>query len=181
MKICFYALREFDELFFCNKFKEQYKIDFVNTAEYPVINKNIELARGCDGMSCTPCDMSAKMLEAFHDVGVRYILCRSIGYDHVDLKRAKELGMKVDNVSYTPTGVADYAIMLMLACTRRFAHILKRVELQDYSLNNKLGRDFSQRTIGVLGTGRIGATVIKHLSGFGCRILAYDLYENEEV
>ena len=181
MKICFYALREFDELFFCNKFKEQYKIDFVNTPDYPVINKNIELARGSDGVSCTPCDMSAKMLEAFHDVGVRYILCRSIGYDHVDLKRAKELGMKVDNVSYTPTGVADYAIMLMLACTRRFAHILKRVELQDYSLKNKLGRDFSQRTIGVLGTGKIGATVIKHLSGFGCKILAYDLYENEEV
>lgn len=180
MKICFYALREFDELGFCREFKEKYGIDFAYTTEYPT-PENVALATGCEGMSCTPCDLSAPMLEAFHRVGVRYILCRAIGYDHVDLKRARELGMKVDNVSYTPTGVADYAIMLMLASVRRFAHILKRTELQDYSLRNKLGRDFSQCTVGVLGTGRIGATVVQHLSGFGCRILAYDLWENEAV
>lgn len=77
--------------------------------------------------------MSAKVLKSFHDVGVKYILTRSIGYDHIDLKAARELGMKVDTVIYTPTGVADYAIMLMLASVRRLAHTLKRAELQDYS------------------------------------------------
>ena len=171
MKIFFYALREFDELDFCHEMKAKYNIDFAYSTEYP--NKeNIKLASGCEGMSCTPCDMSAKVLEAFHNVGVKYILCRSVGYDHVDLKRAFELGMKVDTVTYTPTGVADYAIMLMLASVRRFAHILKRAELQDYSLKNKLGRDFSQCTVGVMGTGRIGTTVLQHLTGFGCRLLA---------
>ena len=180
MKIFFYALREFDELGFCKEFKEKYGVDFAYSTSYPTPD-NIALASGCEGVSCTPCDMSAPMLEAFSRVGVKYILCRAIGYDHVDLKRAGELGMKVDNVSYPPTGVADYAIMLMLASVRKFAHILKRTELQDYSLRNKLGRDFSQCTVGVLGTGKIGATVVRHLSGFGCRILAYDLYENEEV
>lgn len=180
MKICFYALREFDELDFCNEMKAKYNIDFIYSTEYP--NKeNINLASGCEGMSCTPCDMSASVLEAFHNVGVKYILCRSIGYDHVDLKRAYELGMKVDTVTYPPTGVADYAIMLMLASVRRFAHILKRTELQDYSLKNKLGRDFSQCTVGVMGTGRIGTTVLQHLSGFGCRLLAYDIYHNERA
>lgn len=180
MKICFYALREFDELDFCYQMQKKYNIDFIYTTEYPN-DKNIKLASGCDGMSCTPCDMSAKTLESFHEVGVKYILTRSIGYDHVDLKRARELGMKVDTVSYTPTGVADYAILLMLASVRRFAHILKRAELQDYSLKNKLGRDFSECTVGVMGTGRIGTTVIQHLSGFGCKILAYDVYENDEA
>ena len=178
MKIFFYALREFDELDFCHEMKAKYNIDFAYSTEYP--NKeNIKLASGCEGMSCTPCDMSAQTLEAFHNVGVKYILCRSVGYDHVDLKRAFELGMKVDTVTYTPTGVADYAIMLMLASVRRFAHILKRAELQDYSLKNKLGRDFSQCTVGVMGTGRIGTTVLQHLTGFGCRLLAYDIYHNE--
>ncbi|MBQ3457040.1 MAG: hypothetical protein IJG36_11420, partial [Synergistaceae bacterium] len=153
-------------------------IDFIYSTEYPN-SENINLASGCEGMSCTPCDMSASVLEAFHNVGVKYILTRSIGYDHVDLAAARELGMKVDNVSYTPTGVADYAIMLMLASVRRFAHILRRADLQDYSLKNKLGRDFSACTVGVMGTGRIGTTVIQHLSGFGCKILAYDVYENE--
>ena len=180
MKICFYALREFDELAFCEQMKEKYGIDFVYTTQYPT-PENISLAAGCDGMSCTPCDMSAKVLKAFHDVGVKYILTRSVGYDHVDLAAARELGMKVDNIVYTPTGVADYAIMLMLASVRRFAHILKRTELQDYSLRNKLGRDFSMCTVGVMGTGRIGTTVLQHLSGFGCRLLAYDVYENDRA
>ena len=130
-------------------------------------------------MSCTPCDMSRKALEAFRNVGVKYILTRSIGYDHIDTAAAREFGMKVGTVSYTPTGVADYAIMLMLACLRRFAHILRRADIQDYSLKNKLGRDLSACTVGVMGTGRIGTTVIQHLSGFGCGILAYDVHENE--
>ncbi len=178
MKICFYALREYDELHFCRQMKQKYGVDFVYTTEYPN-DDNITLASGCDGMSCTPCDMSAKVLEAFHNVGVKYILLRSVGYDHVDMEAARRLGLKVDTVTYPPTGVADYAIMLMLASVRRFAHILKRAELQDYSLKNKLGRDFSMCTVGVMGTGRIGTTVIQHLSGFGCRILAYDVRKNE--
>lgn len=178
MKICFYALREYDELEFCEAMREKYGIDFVYSTEYPD-GRNISLASGCDGVSCTPCDMSRKALEAFRNVGVKYILTRSIGYDHIDLNAARELGLKVDTVSYTPTGVADYAIMLMLASVRRFAHILKRAELQDYSLRNKLGRDFSACTIGVMGTGRIGTTVLQHLSGFGCKLLAYDVHENE--
>ncbi len=180
MKICFYALREYDELTFCEQMKDKYGVDFVYSTDYPN-SQNISLASGCDGVSCTPCDMSAKVLKAFHDVGVKYILTRSIGYDHIDLNAARELGMKVDTVSYTPTGVADYAIMLMLASVRKFAHILKRTELQDYSLKNKLGRDFSMCTVGVMGTGRIGTTVLRHLSGFGCELLAYDVYENDEA
>ena len=180
MKICFYALREYDELNFCKQFKEEMEIDFIYTGEYPSI-ENAELARGCDAVSMTPCDMSAEIVEAFHAVGVKYITCRSIGYDHVDLKRAKELNMRVSNVCYPPEGVANYAIMLLMMCSRRFAHILKRVEVQDYSLKNKLGRDISFCTVGVIGTGKMGATVIKHLSGFGCKIVAYDPYEKEEV
>ncbi len=178
MKICFYALREYDELHFCREMQKKYGVDFTYSTEYPN-DRNISLAEGCDGVSCTPCDMSRKVIEAFRNVGVKYILTRSIGYDHIDLAAARELGMKVDTVSYTPTGVADYAIMLMLASVRRFAHILKRADLQDYSLKNKLGRDFSACTVGVMGTGRIGTTVIQHLSGFGCRILAYDVREND--
>ena len=180
MKICFYALRVYDELEFCEEMKSKYGVDYIYSVNYPS-PENYSLASGCEGISCTPCDMSAKTLEIFKDLGVKYILCRSIGYDHVDLKRARELDLKVDTVSYTPTGVADYAIMLMLASVRRFGHILKRAELQDYSLKNKIGRDFSQCTVGVMGTGRIGTTVLEHLTGFGCKLLAYDVYENERA
>lgn len=73
-------------------------------------------------------------------------------------------------------GVANYTIMLMLMCTRRMNEIMLRANVQDYSLPGKMGRDISGCTVGVIGTSKIGQTVIRHLSGFGCKILAYDLY-----
>lgn len=180
MKIFLYALREFDELAHAKKFSEELGVDFAYSTEYPSL-ENAHLAAGCDAVSCTPCDMGAAMVEKFHSLGVKYITTRSIGFDHVDLKRAKELGMRVSNVSYTPNGVANYAIMMMMMCLRRMPYIMKSADVQDYSLRNKLGVDICTCTVGVIGTGRIGATVLKHLSGFGCRLLAYDLYPNEAV
>ena len=180
MKICFYALREYDELEFCERYSKKFGIEYVYTSEYPNPS-NVSLAAGCDAVSMTPCDMSAPMLESFSDIGVKYITCRSIGFDHVDLEKARALGMRVSNVCYPPNGVANYAIMLMMMCSRRFGHILEREKLQDYSLQGKLGRDISNCTIGIVGTGKIGSTVAKHLSGFGCHILAYDPYENENI
>ena len=180
MKIMFYALRPFDELAYCEKFSKQFGIEFSYTPEYPT-PENVALAAGCDAVSATPCDMGAAMLDRFAALGVKYIACRSIGYDHVDLAHAKALGLRVSNVGYTPNGVANYAILLMMMASRRIVNILKRAELQDYSLKGKMGRDLSSLTVGVIGTGRIGRTVIEHLSGFGCRILAYDLYQNDAV
>lgn len=180
MKIFFYTLRDFDELAFAKKCTDKYGIEFEYTGDYPN-EENYVLAKGADAVSMTPCDMSAPMVEKFASIGVKYILCRSIGYDHVDLAKAKECGMRVSNVCYPPSGVANYAIMLMLMLQRNIVSILKRAELQDYSLKGKIGADISFETIGVIGTGRIGRTVIEHLAGFGCRILCYDPYQKEEV
>lgn len=177
MKIFMYALRKYDELKYCRQYQKEMNIDFAFTTEYPSLD-NAVLAKGCDAISTTPCDMSAPLIERFHELGVRYITCRSIGYDHVDLKKATECGIRVSNVSYTPDGVANYAIMLMMMCLRRMPHILKRSELQDYTLKGKLGRDISSCTVGIIGTGKIGTTVIRHLSGFSCKLLAYDNYQN---
>lgn len=180
MKIFLYSLRPFDELEHCERMKEKYGIDYAYSTEYPSV-ENVHLAAGCDAVSTNPCDMSAPMVEAFHKLGVKYLTCRSVGYDHIDLEMAKACGMKVSHASYPPCGVANYSIMLMLMCTRKIEHILKRSEVQDYSLKGKLGRDISYATVGIIGTGRIGQTVIKSLSGFGCNILAYDEYPNETV
>lgn len=179
MKIFAYALREFDEKEFFDKFSKEFNCEYGYTTEYPS-PENVELARGYDAISATPCDLSTDMLNRFYDVGVRYIATRSIGFDHIDLVRAKELGIGVSHVSYAPETVADYAIMLMLMCCRNICHILERSKVQDYTLKGKMGKDLCDCTIGVIGTGQIGKTVIKHLSSFGCRILAYDLFPNQE-
>ena len=179
-KVFFYTLRPYDELSIAQRLAPQLDVEFGSTQEYPTL-ENAELAKGYDAVSVTPCDMSAPMVKRFHELGVKSICCRSIGYDHVDRETARELGMKVANVDYPPNGVANFAIMLMLMSLRKAGHILKRGEAQDYSLQGKIGRDISTCTVGVIGTGRIGRTVLQHLSGFGCRLLAYDLYPNDEA
>lgn len=180
MKIFAYAMREFDEKAFFEKYSKELGCEYGYTTEYPN-PENVELARGYDAISATPCNLDADMLDRFYAVGVRYVATRSIGIDHIDLKHAKELGMGVCHVSYAPETVADYSIMLMLMCCRNICHILERSKVQDYTLKGKMGRDISDCTIGVIGAGQIGRTVIKHLSTFGCRLLAYDLYPNEET
>ena len=179
MKIFFYDLRPFDEAEAAERICREMGIEYGQCEEYPD-EENYVLARGYDGISTTPCDLSAPMLERFHSVGVKYILCRSIGYDHVDLQKAAELGMRVSNVDYPPTGVANYAIMLMMMCARKITQILERAKVQDFTLRGKIGMDISRVTVGVIGTGKIGATVIRHLSSFGCRLICYDPYINEE-
>lgn len=178
MKIFAYAMREFDEKDFFERFSKELNCEYGYTTAYPSPD-NVELARGYDAISATPCDLGAEMLDRFYAVGVRYIATRSIGVDHIDLQHAKELGMGVSHVTYGPETVADYTIMLMLMCCRNIYHILERSKVQDYTLQGKMGRNLCDCTVGVIGTGQIGRTVVKHLSAFGCRILAYDLYPNE--
>ena len=180
MKIFAYCLREFDEKLFFDQLSEKFHAEYNYTIEYP--NKqNVILAKGYDAISVTPCDLSEEILELFYEVGVKYIATRSIGYDHIDLTYAKKIGIGVCHVSYAPETVADYAIMLILMCCRNIIHILERSKIQDYTLKGKMGRDLTDCTVGVIGTGQIGSTVVKHLSTFGCNILAYDIFPNKEL
>lgn len=114
-------------------------------------------------------------------MGVKYISTRSIGYEHIDVGCAHSLGMRVAHVVYSPNSVANYAIMLILMACRNMPWIMKKADCQDYSLKGKVGKELSASTVGVIGTGNIGKTVVRHLSGFGCRILAYSLFEDDEV
>ena len=92
----------------------------------------------------------------------------------IDVKYAEQLGITVGNVAYSPDSVADYTLMLMLMAVRNAKSTLQRVEAHDYTLNDVRGKELRDLTIGVMGTGRIGAAVIDRLQGFGCRVLAYD-------
>ena len=179
-KVFFSTLRPYDELGIAQRLAPKMDIELGYSQDDPTL-ENAELAKGYDAVSVTPCDMSASMVIRFHELVIQSICCRSIGYDHVDRETARALGMKVANVDYPPNGVANFAIMLMLMSLRKAGHILKRGEAQDYSLKGKIGRDISGCTVGGIGTGRSGRTVLHHLSGVCCRLLAYDLYPNEDV
>ncbi|HEY4459354.1 MAG TPA: D-isomer specific 2-hydroxyacid dehydrogenase family protein [Pseudonocardiaceae bacterium] len=113
-------------------------------------------------------------LRALSEAGVAYISTRSIGYNHIDLQFAQSVGISVGNVSYSPDSVADYTLMLMLMVIRNAKETIRRTEVHDYRLNALRGRELRDLTVGVVGTGRIGAAVMDRLRGFGCRIIAYD-------
>ncbi len=180
MKIFFYALRQYDELKYVQKFAEQYNFEYDYTSDYPTM-ENVNLAKGYDGVSIITNPMYPEILNAFHAVGVKYISTRSIGYDHIDVNYANSIGMRVSHVVYSPNSVANYTIMLILMACRNMPWIMKKADCQDFTLKGKVGKELSTSTVGIIGTGNIGKTVIKHLSGFGCKMLAYSLYEDEEV
>ncbi|WP_414715073.1 D-isomer specific 2-hydroxyacid dehydrogenase family protein [Stackebrandtia sp.] len=113
-------------------------------------------------------------LSALGRAGVGYISTRSIGYNHIDVAYAKSLGITVENVAYSPDSVADYTLMLMLMAVRNTKTTMRRADVHDYRLHEVRGRELRDLTVGVVGTGRIGAAVMDRLWGFGCRILTHD-------
>lgn len=89
--------------------------------------------------------------------------------------------MLVSNVTYSTGSVADYTVMLILMSLRRMKSIIKRAEGMDYSLPGNIGKEIKDLTVGVVGTGKIGTHVLRNLSGFGCRLIASDPFENPEA
>jgi D-specific alpha-keto acid dehydrogenase len=118
--------------------------------------------------------LTPPILLALSRAGVRYISTRSIGFDHVDVSYAEGVGIAVENVAYSPDSVADYTLMLMLMAVRNAQATVMRSAVHDYRLQRLPGRELRDLTVGVVGTGRIGAAVVDRLGGFGCRILAHD-------
>ncbi|WP_238992795.1 D-lactate dehydrogenase VanH [Jiangella aurantiaca] len=136
---------------------------------------NIELAFGNRCISVGhKTRVTNPTLLALREAGVVYISTRSIGYNHINVTYAESVGMTVENVAYSPDSVADYTLMLMLMAVRNAKSIIRRADVHDYRLNDTRGKELRDLTIGVIGTGRIGAAVMHRLRGFGCRILAYD-------
>ncbi|WP_411678257.1 D-isomer specific 2-hydroxyacid dehydrogenase family protein [Caproicibacter sp.] len=179
MKITIYNCRS-DEAEYLEGFRSKHGVELFATKESPTA-ETVGLAEGCECVSIITTPMDETLLKTYRDAGIRFVSTRSIGYDHIDLKAAEKLGMHIGNVSYSPNSVADYTVMMMLMAVRRVKAILLRSANQDYSLRGVKGMEMHNLTVGVIGTGRIGRTVLQNLTGFGCRLLAYDLYPNDSV
>jgi D-lactate dehydrogenase len=114
--------------------------------------------------------------------GTKIIATRSAGYNQIDLEAAAEHGLTVVRVpAYSPNAVSEFTVGLILSLGRQIHRAYNRVRDNNFELEGLQGFEVGDKTVGVFGTGKIGATVIKNLSGFGCRILAYDIYRNPDV
>jgi D-lactate dehydrogenase len=127
-------------------------------------------------------DLSAPVLERLAKGGTRLIALRSAGFNHVDLPAAKRLGIDVVRVpAYSPHAVAEHAVALILSLNRHLHRAYNRTRDGDFTLHGLTGFDLVGKTVGVVGTGQIGATFARIMAGFGCQLLAYDPFPNPQV
>jgi D-lactate dehydrogenase len=126
--------------------------------------------------------LDAPTLRALHDGGVRHVALRSAGFNHVDLETAAALGLAVTRVpEYSPHAVAEHAVALLLTLNRKTHRAYARVRDANFSLDGLVGFDLYGKTVGIVGTGRIGAVMLRIMRGFGCRLLAWDIAPNEAL
>ena len=127
-------------------------------------------------------DMGAGTLTELHEAGVKLIALRCAGFNQVDLSKAAELGIKVVRVpAYSPHAVAEHTLALILGLNRKTHRAYNRVREGNFELQGLLGFDLHGKTVGVIGTGKIGAIVVCILEGFGCKVLLHDPYPNPEL
>ena len=180
MKIKMYEVRE-DEKKAIERVAEELGAD-VSISSNILTPQEAESLRGIDGVSILGrTTVNKELLDGLKKAGVGYVSTRTVGYNHMDVAYAAEVGIRLCNANYPPYGVAEFTIMLMLLALRKYKPDMWRQGVNDYSLAGRQGREIRNMTVGVMGTGKIGRAVIKDLGGFGCRILAYDPYPAEDL
>ncbi len=180
MKILAYEVRP-DEREIMESAALEYGVSLVMTSAVPSM-QNVEMTESVDGVTTLgQGKINAELLEKWYENGVRFLSTRTIGYDHIDLTCAEKLGIGICNANYAPNGVADFTVMLMLMCLRNYKQALWRGQVNDFALNGLQGREMRELTVGIMGTGSIGTQVMRNLSGFGCRMLCFDVRENDDA
>lgn len=126
-------------------------------------------------------EISSGVLKELANGNTKLIAMRCAGYNNIDLTKAQELGIRVARVpAYSPYAVAEHAVGLILTLNRKYHKAYNRVREGDFSLGGLLGFDLHGKTVGVIGTGKIGQIFAQIMHGFGCKLLAYDVHEAED-
>jgi len=180
MKIAIFSIYSFDRPFFeINKNSNHELVYF----EQQLSSETAYLAKDFDAIAIFSSDTAnEEVLKLLHSYGVKYIALRSVGYDHVDVQKATELKIKVANVpEYSPFAIAEHTVAMILALNRKLIIADDRVKRHDFSLGGLTGFDLNGKTVGIIGTGKIGSVLAKILHGFGCKMLGYDKIENSSL
>lgn len=180
MKVAFYNTKSYDRQSF-----DTINVNYHHQLTYldvPLGAETAILAAGYPAICMFVNDIAdAATLENLAAHGTRLLALRSAGFNTVDLKRAAELGIKVVRVpAYSPYAVAEHAVALVLALNRKLYKAYNRVRDDNFSLEGLLGFDLYGSTVGVVGTGKIGMVFAEIMHGFGCSLLGYDAYPNNQ-
>ncbi|KAI1311177.1 hypothetical protein F5Y03DRAFT_323292 [Xylaria venustula] len=150
--------------------------------DFALSPETVSLASGATAVCVFVNDMLTKdVLTSLHSLGVRAVLLRCAGYNNVDMAAASSLGLFVANVpAYSPEAVAEFVVALVQTLNRNTHRAYNRVREANFALDGLLGRTLHGKTVGVVGTGKIGVAFARIMRGFGCELLAYDPFPNPE-
>lgn len=181
MRIAFFSSKKWVvESFTTANEKHGFELTFL---EARLAEESVALAAGYDAVCVFVNDsVNESVIQSLVDGGVKTLLLRCSGFNNVALKKAEEVGLTVVRVpAYSPYAVAEHTLGLMLSLNRKYYRAYNRVREGNFSLDGLLGFDIHEKTVGVIGTGKIGVKLIRIMRGFDCRILAYDKFENPEA
>ena len=182
MKILFFDTKNYDKESFQNSLREfsNISIEYVKSDLDP---RTAALSEGFDAVCAfVNSDIGTATLDILHQKGIRLLLMRCAGFNNVDLETAKKYGIRVMRVpGYSPEAVAEHAMALALASNRRLYKAYNKVRENDFSLSGLMGFNFYQKTAGIIGTGKIGAAMCRICRGFGMKVIAYDVYQNDSL
>ncbi|KAJ9666996.1 putative dehydrogenase tr07 [Coniosporium apollinis] len=183
MKIAVFSAQPYDRQFLDEANEQLFSSKGSNETSFELIYHNsplsletAPLAAGASAVCAFVNDqLDAATLSSLHANGTRAILLRCAGFNNVDLGAAERLNLFVANVpAYSPEAVAEYAVALLLTLNRRTHRAFNRVREGNFNLNGLMGFTVHGKTVGIVGTGKIGLATARILKGFGCRLLAYD-------
>jgi len=151
--------------------------------EAPLNADTTNLALGFEAVCIFVNDkIDAVTIDKLFKIGVKLIDLRSAGFNNVDIEAAKKKNIKVMRVpAYSPEAVAEHAVALILTLNRKTHKVYNRVRESNFSLENLIGFNLHGKTVGVIGTGKIGVAFCQIMLGFGCKVIAYDITESEKL
>ena len=183
MKIAMFSTRSYDIQHFDPIFTAQQELIQIKYFDTLLDVHTSQLAKGYDAVCAfVNDDLSAPVLTELAQLGIKLILMRCAGFNNVDLQVSKQLGLTIMRVpAYSPEAVAEHAIALMMTLNRRIHKAYQRTRDANFSLEGLVGFNMFGKTMGVIGTGKIGIAAMRILKGFGCNLLAYDPYPSEQA
>ena len=179
IRVAFFDTKDYDRQAF-EHFGKMHDIQF-SFLETKLNEDTVVLANGSDAVCVFVNDtVNAQVIDKLYEYGVRLIALRSAGYNNVDVRAAYGKVHVVHVPAYSPYAVAEHAIAMLLTSVRRIHKAYNRTREFNFSLNGLTGFDFHGKTVGVIGTGKIGRIFIDICRGFGMRVIAYDLFPNPD-
>lgn len=182
MKIFAYGIRK-DEEPSLKKWEQANPNIEVGFTKYTLTADSARLAEGASGVvTLQTSPYTREALTVLNKLGIKFISIRNVGFDNFNFKDLNDLGFTLTNVPvYSPNAIAEHTVLLMGRLLRRVPEFDEKFDNGDFTWAPTIGKEYREQTVGAIGTGHIGRVVIKILQGFGAKVVAYDVYHNEDI